>query len=385
MNTKSSSITILKSTLFRGGGLEKYTRRIIQAFLDKNWKVTVLTTGKIPSDNEMQKGSPNLQIVTHKYLSPCSFLKVLEFDRFCRKYLENHPTDVVFGLDRNSFQTHIRAGNGVHASYLEKRKKSDSFLKRLSYRINPLHQILLHMEKRAFTHPLLQKIFTNSSMVKEEIIQFFQVDPSKIEVVHNAVEWSELQTPFTNWQEGKNLLAKQLQINPSLYQFIFIGHNYQRKGLDRFLEALAGLPRQNYHLTVVGKDKNIQKYKQYTENLGIKNQVTFVGEAKSLPFYQLADCIVIPSYYDPFANVTVEALAMGVYVVSSKTNGGHEILSETGGVVIDSLENLESIRLALETAMKYPKTTESALKIRNSVKDRDFSSQITFFTDACAL
>ena len=61
--------------------------------------------------------------------------------------------------------------------------------------------------------------------------------------------------------------------------------------------------------------------------LNIQRRVTFFGPQKEIrPFYQFADALVIPSFYDPFANVTVEALAMGLFVVSSKSNGGHEIL-----------------------------------------------------------
>ncbi len=55
------------------------------------------------------------------------------------------------------------------------------------------------------------------------------------------------------------------------------------------------------------------------------------------PFYQLADALAIPSFYDPFANVTVEALAMGLFVVSSRSNGGFEILDPSKGIIIENL------------------------------------------------
>jgi len=107
--------------------------------------------------------------------------------------------------------------------------------------------------------------------------------------------------------------------------------------------------------------------------------VEFFGPQKEiLPFYKKADALVIPSFYDPFANVTVEALAMGLFVVSSKTNGGSEALTKTNGVVVK-----DSLIDALETALKKPKTKERASQIRESVKHLDFSNQMRLFLEAC--
>ena len=86
-------------------------------------------------------------------------------------------------------------------------------------------------------------------------------------------------------------------------------------------------------------------------------------------------------FYDPFANVTVEALCMGVFVVSSKTNGGHEILQPENGTIIDSLHDPESIAAALEYAMAHPKTDLSARQIRESVKHLDFENQLSLLTE----
>ena len=68
-------------------------------------------------------------------------------------------------MDRNSRQTHIRAGNGVHKAYLEIRKKESSFLKKASFVLNPLHRSILTLEKKAFESKELKVLFVNSNMV----------------------------------------------------------------------------------------------------------------------------------------------------------------------------------------------------------------------------
>jgi UDP-glucose:(heptosyl)LPS alpha-1,3-glucosyltransferase len=101
------------------------------------------------------------------------------------------------------------------------------------------------------------------------------------------------------------------------------------------------------------------------------------------PFYQMADVLVIPSFYDPFANVTIEALAMGLFIVSSKHNGGHEIITKENGTVIENLLHIDSLSHALENCLNHPKTTMSANRIRQSVAHLDFSTQLKELMKAC--
>ena len=95
----------------------------------------------------------------------------------------------------------------------------------------------------------------------------------------------------------------------------------------------------------------------------------------------MADCLVIPSHYDPFANVTVEALAMGLSIVSSKLNGAAEILTKDSGQIIEDLFDPYSLLNCLEKALKKPKTPVLAEEIREGVKHLDFPLQLNKMID----
>jgi UDP-glucose:(heptosyl)LPS alpha-1,3-glucosyltransferase len=111
--------------------------------------------------------------------------------------------------------------------------------------------------------------------------------------------------------------------------------------------------------------------------------VHFLGPQKQVtPLFALADSVIIPSLYDPFANVTVEALAMGLYVVSSAFNGGKEVLTCQSGTVIEDLMNSQSFASALKRALKHKKTALSSKAIRDSISHLDFSSQLEHFVSA---
>lgn len=373
------AITLIKSELFKQGGLEKYTWQIARDFCQLQVPVTVLTSGKVETPFQ----DPFLRIVSLPVKHPLSVFNVLHFDRACSAFLDKHPTPIVFSLDRNRAQTHLRAGNGVHAAYLNRRAREDGFLKRLSFAVNPLHRAILSLEKKAFEHADLKILFTNSEMVKKEVLHFYRTDPQKIRVVHNGVEWQALQGAFDAWQTQKPRSAQSFQLDTAAFQFLFIGHNFRRKGLEKLLSALALIKHEHFQLSVLGKEKHLDDFKAMVERMGLKQKVFFHG-AHTNPtlFYQVADCTVIPSLYDPFANVTVESLAMGVPVISSIFNGGHEILTPANGAVIEALDDPQAFSQVLLAAMSRPKTPERALSIRNSVEHLDFSRQLRQLTTA---
>jgi UDP-glucose:(heptosyl)LPS alpha-1,3-glucosyltransferase len=285
-------------------------------------------------------------------------------------------------MDRNTKQTHIRLGNGTHQTYLARRCLFESPVKKLSFSLNPLHKKILQIEKKAFENPSLKKLITNSQMVKDELLNYYDINEEKIVVSHNGVEWDEMQKDFSSWEEQKQKHQKSLNLNPDYFNFLFVGNGFKRKGLKQLIYGLNLIKSKDFYLFVLGHDKNIVDYIKLVKKLGLSKNIFFFGISKDVrKFYQLSDCLVIPSFYDPFANVTLEALAMGLYIVTSKNNGAKEIINKDNGTIIEDLLNIDSISLSLEEAMKQRKTQESAQKIRNSAKKHNFTQQLDHFID----
>lgn len=370
-------VNILSRHFKARGGLEKWAYRIAEGFTRRGAHVNILT-----SDSMSEAPSqPLLEYHTLPLTKWLNFQKMIQFDRGAKKWDEKHKADITFGMDRTRHQTHIRAGNGVHAAYMKRRKTFENY-SRCKSLLNPLNPTILSIEKEAFESPELKVLFTNSYMVKNEVLEHYNVSPDKIEVIHNGVEWKEMDNAFNSWVEKKQKGCIDLGLNPSLYHFLFVGNGYERKGLSSLMRALITLSNRDFHLSVVGKDRNAETFINLASALGLESHVSFFGSVSDIrPFFQIADSLVIPSHYDPFANVTVEALAMGLFVVSSKTNGGHEILKEETGTIIEDLSSIDSLRTSLDFAMTHPKTWVRSQMIRDSVKYLDFSNQLSTYID----
>ncbi len=364
-------ITLLTRHFKSRGGLEKWAGLIAQGFAKKGACVDILTADFI----EKKDLHPLINVQT---LPLKGWGKMKAFDRLCQKWAKS---PIVFGMDRTTHQTHLRAGNGVHKTYLERRKTFENYSP-LKEALNPLNKTILQIEKKAFESPFLKVLFTNSYMVKNEILHHYNVSPEKIEVIHNGAHWKEMEKPFNGWIGEKKALCNTLKLDVEKYHFLFVGNGYERKGLSFLLKALSLLPNRDFHLSVVGKDPELERFMLLANQLGLSKHVTFFGPmADMIPFYQLADSLVIPSTYDPFANVTVEALSMGLFTISSKYNGGYEILKEESGAVIEALQDPDSLKEVLMRAIMHPKTWVRSQTIRNSVKHLDLSSQVSSLID----
>jgi UDP-glucose:(heptosyl)LPS alpha-1,3-glucosyltransferase len=107
--------------------------------------------------------------------------------------------------------------------------------------------------------------------------------------------------------------------------------------LDTLFAALAKM-KACPKLLVLG-DGDITRYKQQATALGIGREVIFAGRQAGIQkFYGAADLFVLPTIYEPFPNVNLEAMACGLPVITTQTAGGADIVvpGENGFLIADA-------------------------------------------------
>jgi UDP-glucose:(heptosyl)LPS alpha-1,3-glucosyltransferase len=216
-----------------------------------------------------------------------------------------------------------RAGDGVHRRWLELRAKAASLFERLGMALNPYHHYVCAAERRLFEHPRLRAVICNSRMVSEEIRRGFRIAPEKLHVVYNGVDLDYFHPRKRD--ELRGATRAELGCQPRDSVFLFVGAGFARKGLEATIEALKVAAHESFWLIVVGTDRESRRFAAQATSVGAR--VRFLGGKQDVrPFYAAADCLILPSRYDPFPNTALEAFAMGLPAIVSSSCGAAEVI-----------------------------------------------------------
>lgn len=161
-----------------------------------------------------------------------------------------------------------------------------------------------------------------SEGLRKELRQEFHVPESRLFLIYNpAIDDSEECTAARPDQRRKGQPTK----------FVCIGRLSRQKGIDVLIHALAQVGDQHaWSLEIYGSGPEQTVLQKLSERLGLKSRITFRGHAPD-PFSVLvdADWLVMPSRYEGFGLVLVEALARGVPAIASDCpHGPREILKD---------------------------------------------------------
>ena len=192
-------------------------------------------------------------------------------------------------------------------------------IKRLAYKF-----IINQAVKRAV------KIITPSNFTKQQILDKFRVDPTKITVTYEAAEEEYLR--ISNITFAKQNFARLYQISNILKKYkiktpfiIYVGNAYPHKNLGKFLDAFKILT-QNYELRtmsliiVCSRDVFWERLKKQIADLKLENRVIMTGyiPAEELSaVFKLAKAYVFPSLSEGFGIPGLNAMAAGLPVICS--------------------------------------------------------------------
>jgi UDP-glucose:(heptosyl)LPS alpha-1,3-glucosyltransferase len=352
-------IALIRAKYNPFGGAERFVQTAVAALAQEGVSMTVLTRAW----PEAQSTAANGSAVDHVILNPRYFTSTgrdKSFAAAVQAHLSNTHYDLVQSHERIVGCDVFRAGDGVHATWLEHRRRVSSGFKQLSIRLNPHHRYLLATERAMFESPKLRAVICNSQMVKSDISRHFDIDPAKLRVILSGVDTTVFYPALRELHRAET--RKTLRIPKAAPVALFVGSGFERKGLIGFLMGLADqsghsrLTRESVRGIVVGHDKHMTRFQSFADQLGLSDRVSFVGGVKDVrPFYAAADIFVLPTLYDPLPNACLEAMACGLPVITSTGSGAAELIANgVEGFVVDALDTpaiADAIEASLASAM----------------------------------
>ncbi len=245
--------------------------------------------------------------------------------------------DITFGEQKTWGANIIRPGGGVEDAYWTARMAYAPFLRHPSARVlHPKRHFDVCAERNGYTDPALCRVIANSRMLREQLIARYPQLEEKVTVIHNGVDRVIDPSERDNGEMRKQLAACH-GLDLSSVWLLFAGHEFKRKGLRHAIRALAHAHAAGVgaHLIVVGRDKTVP-YQREADRCGVAEAIRFIGTATDVTrYYAACDALILPTYYDPFANVTIEALGAGLPVITTRQNGGSELVDDTCGWVVE--------------------------------------------------
>lgn len=254
-------------------------------------------------------------------------------------------------------------------------------MRNVSFSLNPFHRRMLRIEEESIRSPYLRRLICISNLVREDFLRFYDFDERRISVVHNGVEWESLAAPFREALTARDEIRRELGMEDDRFYFLYVGSGYERKGVRYIIRALRDMPAEAV-LIVIGKDRNAGYYKALAERLGVAGRVQFLGPRKRdsvIRYLQASDAFVLPSLYEPFGSAPLEALAMGLFTITSAATGCSEVLREGCGAVVADPSDTDELSMALRAAMRHYDRTQ----IRDSVKPLRFQEKLEELIDLC--
>lgn len=175
-----------------------------------------------------------------------------------------------------------------------------------------------------------------SRMVARDFERYHAVAPRRIRLVYNGVDVERFSPGLR--PRYRDAVRRELGIEPREVVFLFVGHDFQRKGLATALRATARLLARGepVRLLVVGGRRTGRPARRACGSEA-GGAAQFVGSIDDpAPYYAAADAYVLPTFYDPCSLGVLEAAASGLPSITTCWNGAAELLADgVHGFVLD--------------------------------------------------
>jgi glycogen(starch) synthase len=311
------------------GGLARHVRKLSEALVAQGVEVHVLTRGGRDHVEQEVRAGVHIHRVAEKAMPHDldAFVSWVEgmnshMHAAGRRLGKRLHFDVVHGHDwlvagaavaiaerlRCPYLTTIHATEyGRHQGWVEKHPQSY------------IHGIETWMAGRA------DHVITCSHYMRDHVLDVYDIDHRKVVVIPNGIDPADLQ-PVGDLDELRARFAA-----PDERLVLLVGRLVYEKGFQLALDAMPQVIRRagRVRFLVAGSGTHEGELRKQARRLGLMRHGTFmgwIGDDVLHSLYRIADLCVVPSIYEPFGLVALEAMASGCPCIVADTGGLREVV-----------------------------------------------------------
>ncbi|MBI5043196.1 MAG: glycosyltransferase family 4 protein [Nitrospirae bacterium] len=360
--TRQYKIAILIENFDKKGGSERRTYELVKRLKNNGHDITVFANSWSNTSTFEGEGINFVKVPMTRW--PFRFMAPLTYAYFANKAVKKEDFDIIHSQTRTYYQDVATLGGGCHRAWIDE----GSRLKLL----DPFHRAVLSIEKRQFQDGNYKRIIVNSKLSKNGILKFYPVPEDRIKVIHNGVD-TERFNPL-NKEKYRTEIRKLHNISDDDFVILYVGSGFKRKGVSYLIEAAASIGndfinKNRIKLLIVGKDR-LWPYKRLAAKTGIDKNIIFVDYASETEkYYAASDIFALPTFFDPFANVTLEAMASGLPVITTKKNGASEIIEDgKEGFIINTPLEIDALTEKIRVLLNSETRRDMADRAREKSK-----------------
>lgn len=329
------------------GGAERYTIDLASALRERRHEVTLLASSfdKAPEGVGQVRLDARGMTRAGRYVN---FLDSLD------AHLKQHRYDIVHAMlpVRQCDVYHPHAGvaaEALESGHLKHRGKVARALSKQFNLLNARRRRFAAVERELLEAAEPPVVLCLSNYVKAAVKKHYAIAEERLEKLFNGIDLERFDPQKRT--EARGQVRNRLGIGDGQVVALIIAQDFERKGLGEAIEALANVdPR--LVLVVVGKE-DPSHYEILAHELKVAGRVKFAGATTDpQSFYQAADFLVLPTRHDPCSLVVLEALAMGVPVISTKQNGACEVTTQgVHGFILEDPGDIAALAEAMRVMM----------------------------------
>jgi UDP-glucose:(heptosyl)LPS alpha-1,3-glucosyltransferase len=286
-------------------------------------------------------------------LSRPDWLQTESFALGLRRRMGRGRFDLVHVHNPQAPGADVYTAHSCHRAYIDMRRSEGGPAAWLS-RVYPPHVLDLAFERYCYRDPKA-RIIALTPTVKRELEEHVGVDPHRITVIPNGVDAETFRPPASRSEARRTVAGITGPLPDETIVLLFSGYEFHRKGLRTAIEALAALDDARAVLWVAGSADQAP-YRRLAEAAGVGDRVRFLGHQGDMSsLYQAADAFVLPTSYEPFGLVLIEALACGTPVITSRVAGMAGFMTDgEEGYLLEDARDVAELRAALARFASEP-------------------------------
>jgi UDP-glucose:(heptosyl)LPS alpha-1,3-glucosyltransferase len=246
------------------------------------------------------------------------------FGRRASDVARREGAEVVLSFARILDADVIRSGGGLHASYVDSARRWRSAVGAAAMRLSPYHRVQIAIERRGFNSIRLKRAIAVSNFVRDDLAAKLALNHAQLATIYNGVELSRFK-PASD-PAVRDAIRREFGIPEQACAVAFVGNGFARKGLRFLIEAWPALDG-NAWLVVAGVDRAARAYQKLAARCGVAKRIRFAGAQPDVArILSAMNALALPSLFEPFGNVVLEAMASGLPVLASTSCGAAEVI-----------------------------------------------------------